>query len=151
MIIRESKMEDAKQLNHLLTLLILDEKQYDDSIDENFTVTNMYENYIDDKTKFIYVAEIDAEIVGYLYGYISNDSTLLYIKSYLDALYIKEGYRGLGIADKLIQEFKKWSIKNNVKTIEVNVMYENKIAKSLYKKHNFNVVKETLECDINKL
>ena len=151
MIFRKAEFKDAKELNHLLTLLIRDEKQYDDSIDLNFTVTNMYENYIEEKTKFIYVAEIDAEIVGYLYGYITNDSTLLNVKSYLDALYIKEEYRHLGIANNLIQEFKKWSIKNNAKKIEVSVMYENKIAKSLYKKHNFNVVKETLECDINKI
>ena len=150
MVIRKAKIEDAKDLNNLLTLLIRDEKQYDDSIDENFTVTNMYENYIDDPTKFIYAAYIDDKIVGYLYGYCNDDSTLLIKKACLDALYVEKQYRGNGIANKLIEEFKKWASLKNVKVIEVSVMYENKVAKNLYQKHNFNPIKQTMECDIDK-
>ena len=75
----------------------------------------MYENYIEDKTKFIYLAEDNNKIVGYLYGSFKDTSVSLKRKAYLDALYIKEDYRGLGIANNLIKEFKNWVIKNKAK------------------------------------
>lgn len=57
MIIRRATIKDVKELNNLLTLLIRDEKQYDENINEEFVVTNMYENYIEDTTRCILVAE----------------------------------------------------------------------------------------------
>ena len=48
MEVRKIKKEEASIVDNLLTLLIRDEKQYDDNIDINFKVTNFYQNYIDD-------------------------------------------------------------------------------------------------------
>lgn len=56
MNIRKANYNDVKILNEFLTLLIRDERQYDLGIDENFVVTNMYENYIEDPNKLIIVA-----------------------------------------------------------------------------------------------
>lgn len=140
MIIRKAKMEDAKELNLLLTLLIRDEKQYDKNINEEFVVTNMYENYMEDKNKCILVAEEKQEIVGYLYGFIKeNDVTICLQEARLDALYVKEEYRRRKIANALILEFKKWVNNYNIKIIEVNVWSKNEKAKNLYAKHNFIV------------
>ena len=150
MIIRKAKIKDAKSLNNLLTLLIRDEKQYDNNIDENFVVTNMYENYIEDPKRCILVAEDNEKIIGYIYGYLNDaDPTLNNRLALLDALYVDENYRKQGIADSLIKNFKEWVISNNVKIIEVGVCSENINAKHLYNKHGFNTVKETLICEIN--
>ena len=107
MIIRKASLEDVKTLNWLLTLLIRDEKKYDNNINENFTVTNMYENYIYDENKIILVAIEEGKIAGYIYGYIIEPDAILNNKiAKLDALYILEEYRNKGIASNLINEFK---------------------------------------------
>ena len=80
MIIRKANYDDVKILNKFLTLLIRDERQYDQGIDENFIVTNMYENYIEDSNKLLIVAEENKQVVGYLYGIIKpTDDTYQYI------------------------------------------------------------------------
>ncbi len=149
MIIRKANYDDVKILNQFLTLLIQDERQYDTGIDENFVVTNMYENYIEDSNKLLIVAEENNQIVGYLYGIIKpNDDTYKYIIAKLDALYIDNNYRNKGIATSLIEYFKKWAISKNAHKIEVNVWSNNKKAKRLYEKNNFKTVSETLTIDL---
>lgn len=148
MIIRKADYNDVKILNNFLTLLIRDEKQYDLGIDENFIVTNMYENYIDDSSKLIIVAEEDHQIVGYLYGIIKPiDDTYKYITAKLDALYVDSNYRNRGIATSLIEYFKKWAVSKNVHKIEVNVWCNNIKAKRLYEKAHFKTTSETLSID----
>jgi ribosomal protein S18 acetylase RimI-like enzyme len=149
MIIRKAIKEDAKTLNWLLTLLIRDEKQYDNSINENFVVTNMYENYIEDKNRCILVALENNKIIGYLYGYLKEfDSTINNKICLLDALYVDINYRKIGVANELINSFKNWCINNNSKTIEVNVCSKNINAKNLYSKHDFITIKETMSLEI---
>ena len=148
MIIRKADYDDVKILNNFLTLLIRDERQYDLGIDENFIVTNMYENYIEDSNKLLIVAEENDEIVGYLYGIIKPiDDTYKYIVAKLDALYIDNNYRNKGIATSLINHFKKWAVSKNANKIEVNVWSNNIKAKRLYEKNNFKTTSETLTID----
>ena len=148
MLYRKALMKDAYDLDNLLTELIQDERQYDDSIDENFIVTNFYQNYIEDNTKFLYLAEESNEIIGYIYGYFNKDDTNQNNIAYLDALYINIDYRKQGIANKLIAEFKKWARENNCTSMEVNVCSKNIKAKNLYLKNNFQSFKETLKCRV---
>ena len=144
MEIRKAKLEEAKEVDNLLTLLIRDEKQQDDSINLDFKVTNFYQNYIDDIDKNIIVALENNKIVGYLFGYIKTDQSVTKKIAVLDALYVLENYRNQKIADKLIIDFKNWVFKNDISNIEVNVCSNNIIAKKLYKKHHFIPFKETL-------
>lgn len=151
MEIRRANLEDAKELNWLLTLLIQDEKQYDANINEEFVVTNMYENYIDDTTRCILVAEENHKILGYLYGYRKeNDITIHLQEAKLDALYVKKECRNQHIADALIIEFKKWVKEQNIQFVDVGVCSLNTKAKKLYSKHQFLTIKEELRCEINK-
>ena len=142
---RLAKEEDAKTLNWLLTLLVRDEKQYDDSIDETFVVTSMYEYYINDKTRFIMVALDDDKIVGYLYGFIKNPNDAYQERvAKLDALFVREEYRHMGIAKHLITLFKEWVSDNDIKLMEVSVCSANTFAKKLYLELGFNPFKEIL-------
>lgn len=149
MDIRKANYKDVKQLNWFLTLLIKDEKQYDDEIDENFVVTNMYENYIEDENRCILVAEEKQNLVGYLYGYLCEERDCTKEKSTykiakLDALYVTTNYRQKGIGNTLIKNFKKWAILKKVDGVEVNVCSKNIKAKNLYQKNDFVSMKETL-------
>ena len=148
---RLAKEEDAKTLNWLLTLLVRDEKQYDDSIDETFVVTSMYEYYINDKTRFIMVALDDDKIVGYLYGFIKNPNDAYQERvAKLDALFVREEYRHMGIAKHLITLFKEWVSDNDIKLMEVSVCSANTFAKQLYLELGFNPFKEILIGKIEK-
>lgn len=148
---RLAKEEDAKTLNWLLTLLVRDEKKYDDSIDETFVVTSMYEYYINDKTRFIMVALDDDKIVGYLYGFISNPNDAYQERvAKLDALFVREEYRHMGIAKHLITLFKEWVSDNDIKLMEVSVCSANTFAKKLYLELGFNPFKEILIGKIEK-
>ncbi|MCH5167177.1 MAG: GNAT family N-acetyltransferase [Erysipelotrichales bacterium] len=150
MNIRKAHLEDAKHLNDLLTLLIQDEKQYDDSINENFIVKDFYEHYVEDKNRCILVALDENKIVGYLYGYIKSvDPTINNKTSVLDALYVDNSFRDKGIANELIENFKHWSKENKVNSIEVSVCSNNIKAKNLYNKHGFQTIKETLILEID--
>lgn len=145
MEIRKAKYDDTKTLNHFLTLLIRDEKKYDAGIDENFVVTDMYENYIEDETKLLIVAVENDTIIGYLYGNIEDiDSTYKYVVATLDALYVLENYRGQGVAKTLISHFKKWAMLKNAKRLKVNVWSKNIKAKNLYEQLGFKTASETL-------
>lgn len=149
MKIRKANLKDAKELNWLLTLLIRDEKQYDANINEEFVVTNMYENYIEDTSRCILVAEDNNKILGYLYGFIEeNDITISLKEAKLDALYVKEEYRNQHIADELIIEFKKWVKEHNIQFVNVGVCTLNTKAKRLYAKHHFLTVKEELKFEV---
>ena len=150
MKIRIAEPKDAERLNAFLTLLIRDEKQYDDGINENFVVTNMYENFIGDPKRIILVAEEDEKIIGYLYGFIIDSDEVETKKiAKLDALYVEENVRKKGIAESLINIFKDWVIDNNISKIEVNVCSDNYKAKSLYQKKGFKTTKETMALEIN--
>ena len=149
MIIRRATIKDVKELNNLLTLLIRDEKQYDENINEEFVVTNMYENYIEDTTRCILVAEDNQTILGYLYGYSKENDIIIHSQeAKLDALYVKEEFRNQHIADALILEFKKWVKEQNIQFVDVGVCSLNTKAKNLYNKHNFISIKEELICEI---
>ena len=120
MTIRKAEYQDAKRLNFLLTLLIRDERQYNPEINEDFVVTNMYENYIDDDKRIILVAEEDDKIIGYLYGFIVlSDEVETGRIANLDALYVEEDYRKHGVAEKLIDQFKVWVLNNKINAVKV--------------------------------
>lgn len=144
-MIRDAKVEDAIYLDELLTELIHDECQYDKTLDKNFVVKDFYIKYINDTSKFFRVLEIDNKIVGFLYGILLEDG-ILYSK--LDALFIKEEYRGMGYSKKMIEEFIEWVKNNNSVFAEVSVLKENYIGKSLYEKMNFKPFKEILRMEL---
>ena len=148
-IIRKAILKDAMYINKLLTLLIRDEKKYDSNINENCVVERLYEDIIPNDSNVVLVAEKDNKIVGYLFGYmINNGNAYLEKSSKLEALYVIDKYRKNGVATSLIEEFKSWSLENDVKYIEVQVLNDNINAINLYNKEGFGGFKSTL---VNKI
>lgn len=147
--IRKATINDAEDIDKLLTLLIRDEKKYDSNTNEFFTVDKFYENIIPNDSNAVFVATCNNKIIGYLFGYILNNGDVDIDKtSKLDALFVLEEYRNNGIATNLINEFKEWSINNKAKYMEVQVLNDNEEAYKLYSKEKFVPFKSIL---INKL
>ena len=123
---------DADRCDELLTKLIHDERQYNDTIDDNYIVINHFNKMLDDENIIILGYYINKTIVGYiLIRKMANNTCLL------DGLYVEKEYRNKGIGKSLLTEAIS-RIKNmNVKYVDINVMYNNVIAKHIYEKLGF--------------
>lgn len=123
---------DADRCDELLTKLIQDERQYNDTIDDNYIVTNHFNQMLDDENIIILAYYINKIIVGYILIRRTSNNTCL-----LDGLYVEKEYRNKGIGKSLLTEAIS-RIKNmNVKYVDINVMYNNIIAKHIYEKLGF--------------
>lgn len=132
-MIKEVKsIEDANTCDILLTELIQDERKYNNSIDENYTVKNHFNQMLNDKNIKILAYYLDNIIVGYILIRKMNNCTCL-----LDGLYVLKEYRNKKIGTKLLKEALKKCKDFNIKYVDINVMVKNKIAKDMYKKMKF--------------
>lgn len=123
---------DADRCDELLTKLIQDERQYNDTIDENYIVTNHFSKMLNDENIIILAYYINEIIVGYILIRRTSNNTCL-----LDGLYVEKEYRNKGIGNSLLKDAIS-RIKNmNVKYVDINVMYNNIIAKHIYEKLGF--------------
>ncbi len=148
--IHKANKDEALEMNDLLTKLIQDEKQYDDSIDPNFIVVSFYERYVDDESKCLMVATIKKQVIGYLYGYIKEQEggTKDILSAKLDALFVEEEFRKKHVAQELIKSFKIWCKDNKVSSVEVDVCSGNIKALNLYGQAGFEEFKKSLKMDI---
>ena len=123
---------DADRCDELLTKLIHDERQYNDTIEDNYIVTNHFNKMLDDENIIILAYYINKTIVGYiLIRKMANNTCLL------DGLYVEKDNRNKGSGKSLLTEAIS-RIKNmNVKYVDINVMYNNIIAKHIYEKLGF--------------
>ena len=123
---------DADRCDELLTKLIHDERQYNDTIEDNYIVTNHFNKMLDDENIIILGYYINEIIVGYILIRRTSNNTCL-----LDGLYVEKEYRSRGIGNSRLKEAIS-RIKNmNVKYVDINVMYNNIIAKHIYEKLGF--------------
>lgn len=147
-VIREFKENEIDYANKLLNKLIIDEKKYDENIDENYIVDNYYQNRREQS--ILLAATLNNEIVGFLFGYVIDSSVYIGKKAILDALYISPNHRKNGLADVLIGDFKKWCIKQEIANLELTVCSKNIGAYNLYKKHGFETRKYTMKLKIEE-
>lgn len=143
-MIREAKIEDAKKLDNLLTLLVQDERQYDSNISPLFVVIDYHKNYLKKKNNICYVYEENNDIVAYIDGLIVNDGTDVSDTFKINALFVKEEYRGKGIATDLMNKIIEDVDQRNITNIEIGVLSNNVKAKKLYEKFNFKTYKEIM-------
>ena len=142
--------EEAIECNKLLTMLIRQEKEYDPNTNENFEVSNWFENLYFKDDYVLYIAIIDKMVVGYIYAKIKElDFTSIKNEEVIiDGLYVLENYRNKGIATCLINKVKDWCINKKIDIISLNVMYNNDVARKLYAKLGFANFSLTLKCKL---
>ena len=135
MIIRVENVDDCKTCDNFLTLLIHDEKQYDETIDENFVVKDYFVNVIKNKDNILLLYKEGNNSIGYVFAKRVDDGYLL------DGLYVDNSFRNKGIARKLLNEIiKEINLLGKYK-IFINVLKENIVAYNLYKNLGF-IIKE---------
>lgn len=121
--ISKAMLNEIPEINKMLTDLIQDErKNYDSNINENYKVQEFYEKFIDSDNKIILVARDNDISLGYVYGFIQDNGNFFNNTiAQLDALFVKEQYRGNGIARSLIREFINWAREKEVAYVELSV------------------------------
>lgn len=132
-MIKEVKsIVDANKCDELLTQLILDERKYNPSIDEDIVITDHFNKMLDDKNIVLLAYYLNEEIVGYILIRKTDKNTCL-----LDGLYVLEKYRNQGIGTSLLNESINKCKELDAKYVDINVMEKNEVAKNIYKKMNF--------------
>lgn len=145
MIIRKAKKSDIEDIIKLADQLRKTEAPLDKTknIKDDSYLSDIYIEkelkYIASRKKMFFVAEIDKRIVGYVNGYIVENSSVYYKEpvAYLDCLCVDEAVRKQGIGKKLIDEFSNVVKKKGAKYIKLNAFENNTPAVSLYKKEGF--------------
>ena len=142
-IISKANFKDTNEINNMLTSLIQDErKNYDSNINESYKVQEFYEKFVDNDNEIILVARDNDIILGYVYGFIQDNGNLFNNKiAQLDALFVKEQYRGNGIARSLMNEFINWAEEKGAAYIELSVCKDNTNAINLYENEGFSIDK----------
>ena len=139
--IKKYDQENASVCNDLLTKLINDETKYDENLKINIIINDYYNKL--NENSVIYIAFINNKVVGYIYGYVTEDIFVKEKTAKLDALYVIEEYRGNKIASKLIEEYKNWCFSKEVKYIEITAWNDNIDATKIYLKQDFIPKKTT--------
>lgn len=149
MIKKVETLEEANKCDELLNKLILDEMEYDDTINENFIVNNYFFQIIKNKDNILLVDKIDEKIIAYIFAKRIYDNSTEKIGYLIDGLYVEPEYRNHGIAKNLISEIINICKDNNASYIDINVVYKNLLAKKLYKSLEFSEFKLTLRKELN--
>lgn len=135
MIVKANNINDCNVCDEFLTLLIQDERKFDNTIDENFVVSNYFINMLNGQNILLLYKKENTPI-GYIFAKKINDKYLI------DGLYIDINFRNNGIATKLIKEIIREIYLFGDYEIFINVLKKNKVAVNLYKNNGFIVEQE---------
>lgn len=135
MIVKVNSIEDCKICDNFLTLLIQDERKYDNTIDEKFVVKDYFINMINNQN-ILLLYKKENRPIGYIFAKKIDDKYLI------DGLYVDFNFRNKGIATKLIKEIIREIYLLGDYKIFINVLKKNKVAVSLYKNIGFMVEQE---------
>ncbi len=143
--------EEAIKCNELLTKLIKSEKEFNENINENYKVSEWFENFYNNSMNVIIVAKDNEVIVGYLFCRITtvDNGPMIEHEALLDGLYVESEYRNKGIATQLINSAKKWCMDRDVKYLNLEVYENNVAALNLYHKAGFKELERKLRLKID--
>ncbi|MGM9834792.1 MAG: GNAT family N-acetyltransferase [Bacilli bacterium] len=135
MIIKVKNLDDCKICDNFLTLLIQDERKYDNTIEEKFVVENYFINMINNQNILLLYKNKNTPI-GYIFAKKIEDKYLI------DGLFVDINFRNNGIATKLIKKVIEEIYTFGNYPIYINVLKENKVAVNLYNKLSFRIKDE---------
>lgn len=121
---------------------ILSQKTIDTAIAEWYDADSTRE-YIEREDVGYFVAERNGDIVGYVSGGPSSKKNV----ANLGAIYVEPDCWNKGIGTALLREFEKFCCRRDYETIQFQVLSENDVAGSFYRKHGYEVV-ETQDTEL---
>ena len=129
--------EDFKICDKFLEKLINYESNIDNIIMPNVTINNCYANSAKKENIYLTIAEYNEKAVGYVFAFLKHKKGSIDKKNivFVEALYVDDSYRGLGIGKKLMNSVDLWAKQNfgNDYVIEVMCINNNISAMNFYK------------------
>ena len=152
LIIRQASLDYLEKIQKLnYELFKLEKENYDSTLVENWPLSYEGKNYFEDliKNAYVIVALIDDKISGYLAG-TSNSKGEYELVQYgeINNMFIDNRYRGIGIGNKLINQFKEYCKSNNINHLKVVASAKNTDAIEFYKKQGFSDFDVTLTMEV---
>lgn len=98
----------------------------------------------------VIVALIDDEIIASAYVKINEAKPYLKFEqyAYLGFMYVKSGYRGQGVSQKVIEEAKSWAKSRNLTELRLDVYDDNQRAVKAYEKVGFKKLLVEMRVDV---
>jgi len=98
------------------------------------------------KNSLVLVALDDEKVAGYSYSLITVTSNLEARAQYgcIHDLFITATHRRKGIGGRMVAEIMKWFHSNDIHRVELDVLAQNQIASSFWRKQGFADFKHTL-------
>ena len=126
MIVREATKRDVRACAKI------EKQESGESIE---IIEDEIEEQVDDENHFIFVAEDDKRVVGFISSEWQKWNSSLYI----DSLYIDKNYRFKGYGSNLLKQMIRKSKEIKSKKVFVDVEAGNRDALILYLKHGFEI------------
>lgn len=143
---RKANVNDLKDICRLNNSLFkLEKENYDETLTDNWPLTNAGKDYFEDMilNNYVQVAIVYGKVIGYLAGSINKKSSYENVQyGEINNMYIDEEYQGKKIGTKLINNFKQYLKNNNISSIKVIASYKNSKAIKFYKRNGmeeFNI------------
>ena len=144
--IRRVKMEDAAVLSELSKITFFDtftgtctEQDMEEFLEEYYNIPRVM-GELEDEEDYFYFAEVDGKAVGMM-RYKEDYEGLEKMKDWksleLKRLYILKEYHGKGVAQKLMDFFMDYAVKNKYEAVWLGVWEHNYRAQRFYDKQGF--------------
>lgn len=140
MLIRPATLHDIPTLLKFEQGVINAERPFDPTLIAGDIKYYDLELFITSPDVEFLVAEIDGELVGSGYARIKQSEKVYFDFerfAYLGFMYVLPQYRGRGINQAIIEELKKWSLKQGLTELRLQVYADNEGAIKAYEKVGF--------------
>jgi ribosomal protein S18 acetylase RimI-like enzyme len=142
--IRRAKASDAEQLAKLYLQFWVPHKKVDPLLEfeKKSTLKKQIEfakKDVNKKGNYIFVAEQDEKLIGFIEFFIKKNCACFKIKKYgyLNAITTHKGYRGKGVARALTNVALKFFKSKGIKYVRTNVYNSNDVAMKTWTKLGF--------------
>ncbi len=145
--------QDANICDKFLNELINYESGLDNLINSKFIVKGFYVRALGNENKYLALYIAKDEPVGFVYAFKQHtkDTSFRDNVIVIDGLFIKDGYRKMGIGSALIKSVEDWALQTfGSAYLEINYICNNFPAENCYKKLGFSPIRQTLRKNINK-
>ncbi len=144
--IRPGKREDAREAARLWMRSAEDHARYDPVYETSGEAEKTMRSFLADLSSsshsFLFVAESEGEVVGFISGELREGSPTFHPKTWasVDDVFVAEAYRSLGAGRALIEEVRAWAAERNANGVSLQVAAANERGRKFYRDIGFREV-----------
>ena len=138
--IRKATKKDLEAVQKLNLLLFKYDVAFDETLNMNWTFSKVGTDYFNSRieSEFVYVAEANGKIIGYLAGSFNNQVSYSHeVYAELENMFVMDEWRRHGVGKALCQEFFAQCEQRKIKSIRVTASAKNSRAVAFYKNIGF--------------